>query len=42
LDRILAIEPANGEAKSALKTVMTKLDELMFNKYREEANELLK
>ena len=32
----------NSEAKSALKVVQEKLDNVMFGKYREEANEFLK
>lgn len=36
------LEPKNSEAQSALKQVSSKLDQLMFGQYREEANELLK
>lgn len=42
LDKVLMLEPKNSEAQSALKQVSSKLDQLMFGQYREEANELLK
>ena len=42
LDRTLLLEPMNSEAKSALKVVQEKLDNVMFGKYKEEANEFLK
>lgn len=42
LDKILQLEPKNSEAQSLLKTITNKLDELLFNKYRDEANEFLK
>lgn len=42
LDKILYLEPKNTEALSAVKTVSGKLDAINFNKYREEANDLLK
>jgi dyslexia susceptibility 1 candidate gene 1 protein len=42
LEKVLLLEPRNTEAAAILKTVQTKLDEITFGKYREEANELLK
>lgn len=42
LDKIMILEPHNGEASGLIKTVQTKLDGVTFNKYREEANGLLK
>ena len=42
LDKVIMLEPKNSEAIGALKIVTNKLDTIMFNKYREEANELLK
>ncbi len=42
LDRTQLLEPMNSEAKSALKVVQEKLDNVMFGKYKEEANEFLK
>ena len=42
LDRLLLLEPANTEAKSILKIIQVKLDDVTFNQYREEANEFLK
>jgi len=42
LDRTLLLEPMNSKAKSALKVVQEKLDNVMFGKYKEEANEFLK
>lgn len=42
LDKILALEPNNGEAKGMLKTITSRLDEILFKKYRDEANEFLK
>ena len=41
LDKILILEPQNGEASGLLKTVQSKLDGVTFTKYREEANKLL-
>ena len=41
LDKILILEPGNGEATGLLKGVQAKLDGVTFNKYREEANRLL-
>ena len=42
LDKILILEPKNGEADGLMKSVQSKLDGVTFSKYREEANELLK
>ena len=42
LDKVIMLEPKNSEAQGALKIVTNKLDSIMFTKYREEANELLK
>ena len=42
LDKVIMLEPKNSEAIGSLKIVTNKLDSIMFNKYREEANELLK
>jgi len=41
LDKILILEPGNGEATGLLKGVQQKLDGVTFTKYREEANKLL-
>jgi hypothetical protein len=38
----LLIEPKNTEASNLLKGVQLKLDGITFNKYKEEANVLLK
>jgi len=42
LDKILQLEPKNSEAQGLLKTITSKLDEILFTKYRDEANEHLK
>lgn len=42
LDKVIYMEPKNSEAQGALKTVSSKLDSIMFTKFREEANDLLK
>ena len=42
LDKLLLLEPQNSEAKSMLKIVQVKLDDVTFNIYREQANEVLK
>ena len=42
IERILLIEPKNTEASNLLKGVQLKLDGITFNKYKEEANVLLK
>lgn len=42
LDRLLLLEPHNGEAKSMLKVVQVKLDDVTFNMYLTQANDLLK
>lgn len=42
LDKVILLEPKNGEAAGLLKTITAKLDELLFKKYRDEANEHLK
>lgn len=42
LDKILLLEPKNSEAQGLLKTITSKLDEILFSKYKEEANEHLK
>jgi len=42
LDKILLLEPKNSEASSLLKTITSRLDEILFKKYRDEANEFLK
>ena len=36
------LEPNNAEARGLLKTITSKLDEKLFTKYRDEANEFLK
>ena len=35
LDKILILEPKNGEADGLMKTVQSKLDGVTFTKYRE-------
>jgi len=42
LVKTLLLEPQNSEARSLLKTIQSKIDELLFGKYKDEANELLK
>ena len=42
LDKVLLMEPQNSEARSSLKVIQAKLDDVMFNRYREEGNEFLK
>lgn len=42
LDKTVLLEPQNGEARNLLKSIQTKIDEILFATYREEANELLK
>ena len=42
LDKILILEPRNGEAEGLVKQVQAKLDVETFTKYREEANNFLK
>ena len=42
LDKTLVLEPKNGEARANLKVIQSKLDEIVFSKYREEANDMLK
>ena len=42
LDKILILEPRNGEAEGLVKQVQAKLDVETFSKYREEANNFLK
>jgi tetratricopeptide (TPR) repeat protein len=38
----MLLEPKNGEAQGMLKTITARLDDLLFKKYRDEANEFLK
>ena len=42
LDKLLLLEPQNSEARSMLKVVQVKLDDVTFNMYREQANEHLR
>lgn len=42
LDKTLLLEPQNSEARSLLKVIQGKIDEMLFSKYKAEADELLK
>lgn len=42
LDKTLLLEPSNSEARSLLKVIQAKIDEMLFSKYKIEADELLK
>lgn len=42
LDKLLILEPQNSEARTMLKLVQVKLDDVTFNMYREQANEHLR
>jgi len=42
LDKILLLEPQNSEARSMLKIIQVKLDDVTFNMYLTQANDLLK
>jgi len=42
LDKTIMLEPQNSEARTLLKVVQGKLDDVLFSRYREEGNEFLK
>jgi hypothetical protein len=42
LEKTLMLEPQNTEARALLKTVQSKLDDILFSQFREEGNEFLK